>query len=196
MPVNSLEKILNEEIVLCIWQATMVFFVRWEFYFQGNLNGNFSVIVFNALVAILIGSKPKQRKSADQVSLINSKNTHYHRHLAMEWVLFLSAVKRPSHGGGGGGAASSFFLNIILEKRNKPWWVQKEPEKSIMNYRGALYQTIISQTNRDNYHHSMSNERLFLKNASRLDKKTPDLFSIKVNVRWSNLSSISIVKIE
>ena len=27
-------------------------------YFHGNLNGNLSVIVFNALVAILTGSKP------------------------------------------------------------------------------------------------------------------------------------------
>jgi hypothetical protein len=31
-------------------------------YFQGNLKGNFSVRVFNAVVAILIGSKPDERK--------------------------------------------------------------------------------------------------------------------------------------
>ncbi len=31
-------------------------------YFHGNLNGNFSVIVFNAFVAILTGSKPRINK--------------------------------------------------------------------------------------------------------------------------------------
>jgi len=31
-------------------------------YFHGNLNGNFSVIVLNAFVAILTGSKPIKRK--------------------------------------------------------------------------------------------------------------------------------------
>ncbi len=33
-----------------------------EIYFHGNLNGNFSVIVFNAFVAILTGSKPRINK--------------------------------------------------------------------------------------------------------------------------------------
>lgn len=77
-------------------------------YFQGNLKGNFSLIVFNALVAILIGSKPEERKG-------NKKHEKFNWH----WLSsssgngigpFLSAVRRPSHGGGSAGAASSFFL--------------------------------------------------------------------------------------
>jgi hypothetical protein len=31
-------------------------------YFQGNLKGSFSVILFNASVAILTGSKPEARQ--------------------------------------------------------------------------------------------------------------------------------------
>jgi len=34
-------------------------------YFQGNLKGNFSVIVFNAVVAILIGSKPEEERKGN-----------------------------------------------------------------------------------------------------------------------------------
>ena len=42
------------------WKTAMLTnTVRTGIYFHGNLNGNFSVIVFNAFVAILTGSKPE-----------------------------------------------------------------------------------------------------------------------------------------
>ncbi len=41
----------NKRLFICIKYSE-------KFYFHGNLNGNLSVIVLNALVAIFIGSKP------------------------------------------------------------------------------------------------------------------------------------------
>ena len=78
-------------------------------HFHGSLKGNFSVILLNASVAILIGSKPKQyawipdRKINNNLLSSSSGNGI---------GPFLSAVKRPSHGTGTGGSGSSFFLML------------------------------------------------------------------------------------
>ena len=55
-------------------------------YFQGNLNGNFSVMVFNALLAIFTGSKPRQRERGWR-SIEESHWTYYHHRLAKVSVL-------------------------------------------------------------------------------------------------------------
>jgi hypothetical protein len=44
---------------LYAWNSELYFD---KIHFQGNLNGNFSVIELNALVAILTGSKSRKRK--------------------------------------------------------------------------------------------------------------------------------------
>ena len=77
-------------------------------YFQGNLNGNFSVMVFNALLAIFTGSKPEETQSIeiDRKSSLDLLSSSSGKGIGP----FLSAVNRPSQGGAMAAMGSSFFL--------------------------------------------------------------------------------------
>lgn len=95
-----------------------VFFVKqptktW-IYFHGNLNGIFSVIVLNTLLAIFNGSKPFIEIHMNETFLLTQLVEKFNYILSSSSGKgigpFLSAVKRPSHDGMALTIGSSFFL--------------------------------------------------------------------------------------